>query len=53
MDHFDKMEEAKKKNEELDKKGTWKSQKDEVEQVHQDFSSFQAIKNQRKRKNAK
>jgi hypothetical protein len=50
IDHFSKMEERKKENEELDKKGTWKTQNDSVRQVRQDFASIHAIKNQRRSK---
>jgi hypothetical protein len=51
MDHFSKMEERKKENEEIDRKGTWKSQADSVRQVSQDFAAIHSIRNQRRSRN--
>ena len=44
MDHYGKMEEQKKEREEVDRKGTWRSAKDQKDQVHQQFENIQSIK---------
>ena len=51
MDHFNSMEEQKKAVDKQDKKGTWKSPKDELKKVHIEFESIQAIKNTRSKLN--
>ena len=49
MDHFNKMEEQKREEEKLEKKGTWRSQRDDVAQVSSSFSEVQGLKNRRRR----
>lgn len=48
MDHYNKMEEREKRNEEEERRGTWRGQKDTVRQVGEDFASVQRVKNQRR-----
>ena len=49
MDHYNRMEEEKQKDEALDKKGTWKSQRDSVKQIDEEFRAAGELRGRRQR----